>query len=95
VCEKYLPPAILKRKKRGFAVNVVDGWFNSSVEGALPDMLQSRDSLMFSLLEPAPVKRLLDEHRSGRQDNHKVLFSLAMFEQWLRVAKQETAVATG
>ena len=24
VCRKYLPPRILKRKKRGFAVNVVD-----------------------------------------------------------------------
>lgn len=87
VCQRYLPPEILNRKKRGFAVNVVDGWFNSSVEGALPDMLQSKDSLMFNLLEPAPVKRLLDEHRSGRQDNHKLLFSLAMFEQWLRVSR--------
>ena len=31
VCEKFLPPAIMKRKKRGFAVNVVDQWFNSTV----------------------------------------------------------------
>src|SRR5437588_5243958 len=29
VCRSYLPPRILKRKKRGFAVNVVDGWFHS------------------------------------------------------------------
>jgi len=27
---------------------------------------------------------LLEEHRSGQDDNHKLLFSLAMFEQWLR-----------
>ncbi len=33
VCEKFLPRAILKRKKRGFAVNVVDEWFNASVKG--------------------------------------------------------------
>ena len=33
VCQSYLPPRILKRKKRGFAVNVVDGWFNSRLEG--------------------------------------------------------------
>ena len=31
VCQKFLPPAIMKRKKRGFAVNVVDQWFNSTV----------------------------------------------------------------
>ena len=27
VCEKFLPREILRRKKRGFAVNVVDAWF--------------------------------------------------------------------
>ena len=27
---------------------------------------------------------LADEHRSGRQDNHKMLFSLIVFEEWLR-----------
>jgi len=84
VCQHYLPPQILKRKKRGFAVNVVDGWFNSTLQGALPEMLLNRGSLMFSLLEPEPVKGLLDEHRSGKQDNHKILFSLVMLEQWLR-----------
>ena len=84
VCQHYLPQQILKRKKRGFAVNVVDGWFNSTLQGVLPEMLLSKDSLMFDLLEPEPVKTLLDEHRSGKQDNHKVLFSLVMLEQWLR-----------
>src|SRR6266566_123623 len=28
VCQTYLPSRILKRKKRGFAVNVVDQWFS-------------------------------------------------------------------
>ena len=84
VCKSYLDPRILKRKKRGFAVNVVDDWFKSSVKSLLSETLLNTDSLMFDLLEPAPVKRLFDEHQSGRQDNHKVLFSLVMFEQWLR-----------
>jgi hypothetical protein len=30
------------------------------------------------------VRRLLEGHQSGRQDNHKLLFSLVMIEQWLR-----------
>jgi asparagine synthase (glutamine-hydrolysing) len=85
VCENYLPKQILDRKKRGFAVNVVDGWLNSSIEGAMPEMLLSPDSLMYDILEPAPVKALLDQHRAGRQDNHKLLFSLVMLEQLLRV----------
>jgi len=84
VCRNYLPRRILKRKKRGFAVNVVDRWFHSSLQGKLPDLLLDTSSLMFELLKPEPVGKLLEAHRSRRQDNHKLLFSLVMLEQWLR-----------
>ncbi len=85
VCERFLDPRILRRKKRGFAVNVVDSWFHSSLNGDLPEMLLDEKSLMFELLKPEAVKDLLDSHRSRREDNHKLLFSLVLFEQWLRV----------
>jgi len=42
---------------------------------------------MFDLLRPERVRALLEEHQSSRQDNHKLLFSLALFEQWLRSGK--------
>jgi asparagine synthase (glutamine-hydrolysing) len=84
VCQSYLPPVILKRKKRGFAANVVDGWLRCSAQGQLSDLLLDESSLMFRLLKPEPVRKLLNDHRSGRQDNHKLLFSLVMLEQWLR-----------
>jgi asparagine synthase (glutamine-hydrolysing) len=84
VCQSYLPRRILKGKKRGFAANVVDEWFRSSLQGALSEMLLDESSLMFGLLRPKPVRRLLEIHQSGRQDNHKLLFSLVMVEQWLR-----------
>jgi asparagine synthase (glutamine-hydrolysing) len=84
VCQSYLPPRILKRKKRGFAANVVDEWFHSSFNGELREVLLDESSLMYGLLNPKPVRRLLESHQSGRQDNHKLLFSLVMIEQWLR-----------
>ena len=84
ICQGYLSPRILKGKKRGFAANVVDQWFRSSLNGVLREMLLDETSLMFSLLNPRPVRRLLEGHQSGRQDNHKLLFSLVMLEQWLR-----------
>jgi asparagine synthase (glutamine-hydrolysing) len=84
VCEKFLPKAILNRKKRGFAVNVVDDWFNASAQGKMMELLLDEKSAMFSLLDPKAVKQLVVEHQSRRQDNHKLLFSLAVFEQWLR-----------
>jgi asparagine synthase (glutamine-hydrolysing) len=84
VCQNYLPTRIVKRQKRGFASNVVDEWFHSSLNGALREVLLDENSLMFGLLNPKPVRRLLEGHQSGRQDNHKLLFSLVMLEQWLR-----------
>jgi asparagine synthase (glutamine-hydrolysing) len=84
VCQSYLPPRILKRKKRGFAANVVDEWFHSSFNGELREVLLNESSLMYGLLDPKPVRRLLESHQSGRHDNHKLLFSLVIIEQWLR-----------
>ena len=84
VCEQFLPPAILSRKKRGFAVNVVDEWFQSSLSSNLDGYLLDGHSLMFGFLRPEAVRRLLEEHRSGKCDNHKMLFSLVVFEEWLR-----------
>jgi asparagine synthase (glutamine-hydrolysing) len=84
VCEQFLPREILRRKKRGFAVNVVDQWFRDSLTKGLGECLVDGGSLMYRFLEPRVVRRMLDEHRVGRHDNHKVLFSLIVFEQWLR-----------
>lgn len=84
VCRQFLPSSIIRRKKRGFAVNVVDDWFRGSVSGELRDYLLGRQSLMFDFIDPAAVEQLHRAHVSGRQDNHKILFSLVVFEQWLR-----------
>src|SRR2546422_11586977 len=52
VSRAFLPARILKRKKRGFAANVVDGWFKSSVSGKLDESLLDSTSAMFELLRP-------------------------------------------
>jgi asparagine synthase (glutamine-hydrolysing) len=84
VCAKHLPPEIMGRKKRGFAANVVDDWFRQALDGRLNETLRDEQSLMYRFMEPRAVGRLLDEHKSGRNDRHKILFSLVMLEAWLR-----------
>jgi asparagine synthase (glutamine-hydrolysing) len=84
VCLKMLPASILMRKKRGFAVNVVDDWFNLRSKGTLSELLLDNNSLMYEQLKPESVRKLLEDHRARRHDNHKLLFSLVMLEQWLR-----------
>lgn len=84
VCRNYLPESILKRKKRGFAVNVVDNWFRGAVDSKTTEMLLDAGSRIYQYLRTAAVRDLYEQHASGRQDNHKILFSLVLFEQWLR-----------
>jgi len=84
VCRQFLPREIVHRKKRGFAVNVVDDWFHDALRGKIKDYLLDDKSLMYEFLQPEVVRRLLGEHVSRRHDNHKILFSLVVFEQWLR-----------
>ena len=84
VCRRFLPAAILRRKKRGFAVNVVDDWFRKSVQGNIQDYLADDQALMYRYLQPAVVRGLLKRHSAGQEDNHKLLFSLVVLEQWLR-----------
>jgi asparagine synthase (glutamine-hydrolysing) len=84
VAESVLPAEILKRKKRGFAVNVVDSWFRSRAGGAMDRVFLDDDARIYEYLRPAAVRKLFAQHRSGQADNHKLLFSLVVFEEWLR-----------
>jgi asparagine synthase (glutamine-hydrolysing) len=84
VCKNFLPDTIVNRKKRGFAVNVVDSWFRNSPGTKMDNVLLDVNSCMFQFLRPQTVQRLFADHRSGKSDNHKILFSLVVFEEWLR-----------
>jgi asparagine synthase (glutamine-hydrolysing) len=84
VCRDFLPEEIIRRKKRGFGVDVVNNWLRESYDKKMTRDLLDRSSLMYTFLKPVVVERLLKEHVSGLQDNHKILFSLVVFEEWLR-----------
>jgi asparagine synthase (glutamine-hydrolysing) len=84
VCRQFLPKPILQRKKRGFAVNVVDDWLQRSAGGTLESTFMDPSSFVYRFLKPAAVQQLYCEHRAGRHDHHKVLFSLVILEHLMR-----------
>jgi asparagine synthase (glutamine-hydrolysing) len=91
VCRTYLPESFLKRRKRGFAGNVVDDWFRDAIDSKMAHTLLDPASKIYQFLVPSSVRRLFELHAAGKQDNHKILFSLALFEEWLRA--QDVPVA--
>jgi asparagine synthase (glutamine-hydrolysing) len=92
VANDFLPKAIMQRPKRGFAVNVVDEWFKGAVANQMADTLRDPGSKIYRYLRSSAVAELFEQHASGRNDNHKILFSLVLFEEWLRVHDEPVAV---
>jgi asparagine synthase (glutamine-hydrolysing) len=87
VCREFLPPRFLRRKKRGFAVNVVDDWLRDAVKGGFDEMFMNGSSEMYKFVRPGAVEKMLAAHRSGERDHHKMLFSLIVCESLLRSAR--------
>ncbi len=93
VCKKFLPAAIVRRPKRGFAMNVVDEWFRGSLGSAMAGTFSDDGSAIYDFLNPKVVKKLYADHAAGRQDNHKILFSLIVLEEWLGGLRVATAAS--
>ena len=91
VCRSFLPESIVKRPKRGFASNVVDDWFLAVFNSKMADALLDRGSRIYQFLRPQVVRELFEQHASKRHDNHKILFSLVVFEEWLRAHEEPVA----
>jgi len=69
----------------------VDDWFQGAIDNKMADTLRDRDSKIYQYLRPTAVNELFDQHASGRHDNHKILFSLVLFEEWLRAHEEPIA----
>jgi asparagine synthase (glutamine-hydrolysing) len=84
VCSNFVPKEVVRGRKLNFAATVVDDWFRESADAQINGTLLSDGALIYRYLRPKAVRSLVDEHRSGWGDNHKILFSLVVLEQWLR-----------
>jgi len=91
VCRTFLPESIVKRPKRGFASNVVDDWFSDIVDSKMKDTLLDGESRIYQYLRPQLVRELFEQHVARQHDHHKMLFSLVVFEEWLRAHEEPVA----
>ena len=80
---KWLPQNVIDRPKRGFETPL-DRWFRSELSGYVRDTLLSPNSACRIYFRPEAIETMLAEHRNGRQDHQRQLFSLLTFELWHR-----------
>jgi asparagine synthase (glutamine-hydrolysing) len=76
-----LPRQLLDRPKQGFGVPLAT-WFQGRLRDVFSDTLMSGRALSRGYFRPAFVKRLVDEHLSGRRDHALRLWQLVVFERW-------------
>lgn len=79
-----LPPDIIQRGKRGFAVPI-DLWLRGPLADFARDLLLGRRARSRGLLQPPAVERLLAEHLGRRADHSPLLWNLLIFEVWCRM----------
>ena len=90
--EGYLPDEILYRRKMGFAVPL-DAWFRGPLRRRVQDALLGPVMLDSGLFDSRALTRMVEEHQSGRRDHSAPLWSLLMFEAFLRRQESHTAPA--
>ncbi len=81
--EPYAPANILYRQKQGFVVPLVH-WFRGPLRERVRATLCGPVLRGSGLFDMATIASLLDQHQSGIRDHSPVLWSLLMFEGFLR-----------
>lgn len=79
----YLPQDLLHRRKMGFSVPLAD-WFRGPLRARLQRSLASPALAGCDLFNLDYVQQLQEQHQSGLRDHSAPLWSLMMFESFLR-----------
>jgi asparagine synthase (glutamine-hydrolysing) len=85
ICEKYLPKEIVYKKKTGFRIPVRD-YFNSKWSDLLKSYIKEGISAELGIINIEGSLKLIEWYQKARPSQmEKLLFSMLVFEIWLRV----------
>jgi len=88
--EAYLPDDILYRKKMGFSVPLAS-WFRGPLKARVREAVLGATLADTGLFNADYLRELVDHHQSGVRDYSASLWSLLMFEAFLRNAHSSPA----
>jgi asparagine synthase (glutamine-hydrolysing) len=84
VMERHVPRQVAGQVKQGFSGPDAT-WFRGESLDFVRRVTHDPNARMYAYLDPATVRRLVDEHLSGKENRRLLLWSLLNFEQWCRV----------
>ena len=80
---RFLPDAIVNRPKQGFPVPI-SKWLREDLYERAAEILLDRGASIRDYVDGAYIAKCVSQHRSGRQDFGRRLFSLLVLELWHR-----------
>ncbi|MEH6433568.1 XrtA/PEP-CTERM system amidotransferase [Massilia sp. DD77] len=81
--EPYLSQDILYRKKQGFSIPLA-AWLRGPLREAMRRAVLNPALLDTGIFNPAYLKQIVDEHQAGTKDHAVTLWSVLMFDAFLR-----------
>ena len=76
-----LPHDILHRPKKGFGIPIAE-WLKGRLNPLMREMLDQKRLREQGLFDPDYVRKMIDEHESGKASHHKELWTLLVFQLW-------------
>jgi len=83
--QPHLPHDIMYRAKKGFSIPLA-AWLRGPLRQATRDAVLGERLLDTGIFERRYLQQLVDEHQAGTADHSVALWSLMMFEAFLRVS---------
>ena len=83
---KYIPEEITRGDKQGFS-SPDASWFKGDSIEFVKHTLIDKSSSIYQLLDKESVKKLIDQHLSGKQNRRLLIWSLLNFDAWMQELK--------
>ncbi len=82
VLQRYVPAALVERPKMGFGLPI-GPWLRGVLAPWAEQLLDERRLRDQGLLDPVPIRRAWDLHRTGRRDLGYELWDVLVLQSWL------------
>lgn len=85
---KHIPQEAAEQVKQGFSGPDAT-WFKGDSIEFVKEIVNSDRSRIYEYFDPATVREIVEQHTSGQQNRRLFIWSLLMFEYWIRLFDPE------